>query len=164
MPSEAARHTGSEVRGDEPAAFEPSPPATRMGIAVLSLLGIFVALYLSMYKWGLMGAIQCQLGGCQTVQNSPWSMLFGQPVAVWGLGAYITLLAVAIVGLQPRFVNARWVALALFGISGVGVLFSAYLTYLEAAVIHAWCQWCVVSAILITLIFLLSVPGLKRAR
>jgi uncharacterized membrane protein len=161
MASEAAR------RPDEApveAHGEPSPPATRMAIAVLALLGLFVSLYLSMFKWGMMGAIQCSIGGCQTVQNSPWSMFLGQPVAVWGLGAYLTLLALAIVGLQPRFVNERWVALAIFGISAVGVLFSAWLTYLEAAVIHAWCQWCVISAILITLIFFLSVPGLKRAR
>jgi uncharacterized membrane protein len=161
MASEAARRpeeAPAEAHG------EPSPPATRMAIAVLALLGLFVSLYLSMFKWGMMGAIQCSIGGCQTVQNSPWSMFLGQPVAVWGLGAYVTLLALAIVGLQPRFVNERWVALAIFGISAVGVLFSAWLTYLEAAVIHAWCQWCVISAILITLIFFLSVPGLKRAR
>jgi uncharacterized membrane protein len=161
MASEAARRPEEapvEAHG------EPSPPATRMAIAVLALLGLFVSLYLSMFKWGLMGAIQCSIGGCQTVQNSPWSMFLGQPVAVWGLGAYLTLLALAIVGLQPRFVNERWVALAIFGISAVGVLFSAWLTYLEAAVIHAWCQWCVISAILITLIFFLSVSGLKRAR
>jgi uncharacterized membrane protein len=159
--SEAAR---PEVHGDDHADASPRPPVARMAIAVLSLLGIFVALYLSMHKWGMMGPLQCTIGGCETVQNSPWSMLFGQPVAVWGLGAYITLLVISMLGLQPRFAGERWVALALFGISGVGVLFSAYLTYLEAAVIHAWCQWCVVSAILITLIFLLSVPGLKRAR
>ncbi|HEX8672002.1 MAG TPA: vitamin K epoxide reductase family protein [Longimicrobium sp.] len=159
--SQAAR---AEVHGDDFADASPRLPVARMGIAVLSLLGLFVALYLSMYKWGVMGPIQCTIGGCETVQNSPWSVLFGQPVSVWGLGAYVTLLVVSILGLQPRFADARWVALALFGISGVGVLFSAYLTYLEAAVIHAWCQWCVISAILITLIFLLSVPGLKRAR
>jgi uncharacterized membrane protein len=159
--SEAAR---PEVHGDDYADASPRPPVARMAIAVLSLLGIFVALYLSMHKWGMMGPLQCTIGGCETVQNSPWSMLFGQPVAVWGLGAYVTLLVISVLGLQPSFADARWVALALFGISGVGVLFSAYLTYLEAAVIHAWCQWCVVSAILITLIFLLSVPGLKRAR
>ncbi|HYW09961.1 MAG TPA: vitamin K epoxide reductase family protein [Longimicrobium sp.] len=142
-----------------------APPLTRMAIAVLSLVGIFVALYLSMYKWGVLGGgIQCSIGGCDTVQNSPWSYFLGQPVAVWGLFAYATLLAVAVVGLQPRFVNARWVALALFGISAVGVLFSGYLTYLEAAVIHAWCMYCVISAILITLIFLLSIPGLRGAR
>lgn len=159
--SEAAR---PEVHDEPFADAPPRPPVARMGIAVLSLLGLFVALYLSMYKWGMMGPIQCSVGGCETVQNSPWSILFGQPVAVWGLGAYVTLLVISVLGLQPRFTDARWVALALFGISGVGVLFSAYLTYLEAAVIHAWCQWCVISAILITLIFLLSVPGLKRAR
>lgn len=158
--AEAARGQEAPVDGQA----EPSPPATRMAIAVLALLGLFVSLYLSMFKWGMMGAIQCSIGGCQTVQNSPWSMFLGQPVAVWGLGAYLTLLALALAGLQPRFVNERWVALAIFGISAVGVLFSAWLTYLEAAVIHAWCQWCVISAILITLIFFLSVPGLKRAR
>lgn len=152
----------AEYADDGDAGF--APPLTRMAIAVLSLVGIFVALYLSMYKWGMLGSIQCSIGGCETVQNSPWSFFLGQPVAVWGLGAYVTLLVVAVVGLQPRFVNARWVALALFGISAVGVLFSGYLTYLEAAVIHAWCMYCVVSAILITLIFLLSIPGLRRAR
>jgi uncharacterized membrane protein len=56
------------------------------------------------------------------------------------------------------------VPLGIFGIAAVGVAFSGWLTYLEALVIHAWCQWCVVSAILITLIFLLSLPGLRAAR
>jgi uncharacterized membrane protein len=153
---EAASHSGEHA--------EPSPPVARMAIAVFSLLGLFVSLYLAMFKWGMMGVIQCSIGGCQTVQNSRWSMFLGQPVAAWGVGAYFTLLALALIGLQPRFVNERWVALAIFGISAVGLLFSAWLTYLEAAVIHAWCQWCVISAILITLIFILSVPGLKRAR
>jgi uncharacterized membrane protein len=46
--------------------------------------------------------------------------------------------------------------------SGVGVTFSAYLTYVEAFVINAWCQWCVISAVLITLIFLASIPEVGR--
>ena len=41
---------------------------------------------------------------------------------------------------------------------------SIWFTYLEAFVIHAWCQWCVVSAILCTLIFLAALPELKRLR
>jgi uncharacterized membrane protein len=44
------------------------------------------------------------------------------------------------------------------------VAFSAYLTYLEAFVIHAWCQYCVISAILITLIFFASLPEVARIR
>jgi uncharacterized membrane protein len=140
------------------------PPATRMAIAVLALIGTFLALYLSMYKWGLVGTLRCTIGGCEAVQNSPWSVLFGRPVAEWGLGAYLTLLVIAVLGLQERFLNARWVALSLFGISAGGVAFSAWLTYLEAYRIQAWCQYCVASAILITLIFFLSIPGLRRAR
>jgi uncharacterized membrane protein len=56
------------------------------------------------------------------------------------------------------------VALALFAMASIGLVFTAYLTYLEAFVIHAWCQWCLVSAALVALIFLLSIPGLRYAR
>jgi uncharacterized membrane protein len=143
---------------------EASPPLARMGVAVLSLLGLFVSGYLSMYKLGMIGAITCSVGSCERVQDSPWASFLGLPVALWGVGAYAFLFVVALLGLQPRWARARWVAVALAAMSGVGVLFSAYLTYLEARVIEAWCQWCVVSAILVTLIFLLSLPGLRHAR
>ena len=140
------------------------PPATRMAIAVLALIGLLVSTYLSMYKLGFLGVIQCTIGGCEKVQTSRFADFLGLPVSLWGVGAYITLLVLAMLGVQPRFQRERWVALALLGVSGVGVAFSGYLTYLEAFVIHAWCQWCVISAILVTLIFLLSIPGLRQAR
>lgn len=143
---------------------EARPPVTRMAIAVLALIGLGIAIYLSMYKLGYLGVIQCTIGGCEKVQTSRYAEFLGQPVAVWGVGAYVTMLVLALMGIQPRFQHERWVALALFGVSAVGVVFSAYLTYLEAFVIHAWCQWCVISAILVTLIFLLSIPGLRQAR
>lgn len=141
-----------------------SPPRSRMAIAVLSMAGVFVALYLSMYKWGLTGAMTCSIGSCETVQNSPWSLFLGRPVSEWGLAAYVFLLAVSLMGLQPRFAEARWIPLTTFLVAAGGVAFSGYLTYLEAFVIEAWCQYCVISAILITLIFFLSIPGLRRAR
>ena len=46
----------------------------------------------------------------------------------------------------------------------LGLFLSLYFTYLEAAVIHAWCQWCVMSAILMTLIFLAALPEARRFR
>ncbi|HEX8245718.1 MAG TPA: vitamin K epoxide reductase family protein [Longimicrobium sp.] len=141
-----------------------APPVTRMAIAVLALVGLLVAAYLSMYKLGLISELTCTIGSCEQVQASPWAVFLGLPVSVWGLGAYATILAVAVAGLQPRFVDARWVALALFAMSAVGVAFSGYLTYVEAFVIEMWCQWCVISAIIVTLIFFLSIPGLRRAR
>ena len=148
-----------------PLDLEPvRPPATRMGIALLALLGLLVAGYLALYKFGLLGTIQCTIGGCEKVQTSQWATFLGLPVAAWGVGAYAVILVLALLGLQPRWVQSRGVALALFGLALVGVAFSAWLTYLEAAVIHAWCQWCVISAVLITLIFVLSIFGLRRAR
>jgi uncharacterized membrane protein len=140
------------------------PPTSRMAIAVLALIGVFDAAYLSMYKLGIINGLTCTVGSCEQVQNAPQSALFGIPVSVLGLGAYLALLALALVGVQPRFVRDRRIALAITAISAVGVLFSAYLTYVEARVIYMWCQYCVISAVLITLIFLLSLPGLARAR
>lgn len=149
-----------------PPELEPdtAPPTGRMVLALLALLGVFLAGYLTLYKLGHLGVIQCSVGGCEKVQTSRYANFLGLPVALWGLGAYLTLFIVALMGVQPRWIRSRWVALVLFGVSGIGVVFSAYLTYLEAAVIRAWCQWCVISAILITLIFLLSIPGLRHSR
>lgn len=141
---------------------EGSPAVSRMAIAILSLVGLIISAYLSLYKLGYLGFIQCTTGGCETVQSSAYAFFFGIPVALWGVGAYLALLLLALIGLQPRWMLERWVALALFGAASVGMLFTAYLTYLEAYVIHAWCQWCLVSAALVTLIFLLSIPGLRR--
>jgi uncharacterized membrane protein len=159
--TDAALHR-DELSGAE--ELEERPPVSRMAIALLALAGLLLSSYLTMYKLGLLGTIQCTIGGCEKVQTSTWSYFLGLPVSAWGLGAYVTILALAILGVQPRFARERWLALALFGLSAVGVVFSAWLTYLEAFVIHAWCQWCVISAILITLIFLLSLPGLRQAR
>jgi uncharacterized membrane protein len=140
------------------------PPASRMGVAVLSLIGTLVSAYLTLYKLGYLGSIQCGAGGCEVVQASEYSMLFGLPVALWGMGTYLILLGVALLGLQPRWVAERWIALALFGLSAFGVAFSAYLTYLSGVVIGAFCQWCLVSAVTITLTFAFTIPGLRAAR
>ena len=160
-----ARPAGDELDVASGAHGHRAPLATRMGIALLALVGIFVAGYLTLYKLGYLGVLPCgPAGGCETVQASQYAMLLGVPVALWGVGAYIVLLALALAGLQPRWASSRFVALALFGTAAVGVAFSAYLTYLSGTVIGAFCRWCLVSAVLITLIFLLSIPGLRAAR
>ena len=141
-----------------------TPPLARMTVAVLALLGLLISVYLSLYKLGYLGAIQCGTGGCETVQSSVYAYFLGLPVAVWGVGAYAVLLVLAVAGVQPRWAEdsrAGWLILA---VAITGVLFSAYLTYLEAAVIRAWCRWCVVSAVLITLIFFAALLDVRRTR
>jgi uncharacterized membrane protein len=134
----------------------------RMITAVLSLAGFFVSLYLWLWKVGLLGTIACGDGGCETVQLSEYAAFLGVPVAFHGMVGYLVLMIVSLVGLQPRWVERREPTLLLLLCAGIGVLFAGYLTYLEAAVIHAWCRWCVVSALLIGAIFATSVLALAQ--
>lgn len=137
----------------------------RMWMAALSLLGIFIAAYLTLYHFGYIGTLACSgSGGCATVQLSKWSKLLGLPVATWGLGYYATVFALSILGLQDRFTESRPLALALVWLTGWGAAFSGWLTYLEAGPIGAWCQWCVVSAIVAALLFVVSLLDWRRSR
>jgi uncharacterized membrane protein len=88
--------------------------------------------------------------GCERVQSSSYASVGGIPVALLGLVGYVGI-AVALVAPGER---ARLAAAAL-AVSGFG--FSAYLTYLELFVIDAICQWCVASAVLLTLLCVLTV-------
>jgi len=70
--------------------------------------------------------------------------------------------AVAVLSTFPRFEDERAFSLVLVAESVVGVLFSAWLTYLELGVIHAICIWCVTSAVIVTLILLVSVADMRE--
>ncbi len=138
------------------------PPMNRMVVAVLALLGLLVSLYMLAHAMGLTGEVICGLGDCETVQNSRFAWVGPVPTAAVGTVGYLALMALAILGLQPSIQGSRIVPLGLLLGGVIGVAFSAYLTYLEAFVIHAWCQWCVASALLILLAFLASLPELRR--
>ena len=140
-----------------------APPLNRMVIAVAAMVGLLIAIYTLMFKLGLVGSLACGTGGCETVQTSPWATQLGVPVPVWGVVGYGVMLLVAVLGLQ-LFAHARWVAVLLFGGGVFGFAFSAYLTYLEAYTINAWCRWCIASAAVATVLFLAALPELKRMR
>ena len=141
-----------------------APPMNRMVVAVLALGGFFVALYLFAHNLGLGGPIVCGVGDCATVQSSQYATLGPVPVSVIGVLGYVVLLALAFVGLRPDHRESRLIGGLLLAGSLGGGLFSAYLTYLEAFVIEAWCQYCVASAIIIMLIFFASIPEMARLR
>jgi uncharacterized membrane protein len=123
----------------------PSERKLRIAAALLALAGIAVATYITIAESGG-GAPKCLAGGtgCETVAESRYSHLAGINVAVIGIAGYAVLLAAAVLpGDAGRF-GGFLTALVGFG-------FSAYLTYLELFVIDAICQWCLVSAVLMTL-------------
>jgi uncharacterized membrane protein len=120
------------------------------GLAVV-LAGVGVASYLTYVHYaGLQPFCAGGGHGCERVQSSSYARLGGIPVALLGLVGY---LAIAAALLAPGE-RARLAAAAL-AVSGFG--FSAYLTYLELFVIDAICQWCVASAVLLTLLSVITV-------
>jgi len=128
-----------------------------MIIAALALAGVFVALYLTLYKVGAIGKLTCSIGGCERVNTSQWATFLGAPVAMWGLVFYVTTFVIAYVGTLPRFEDRAIISWILLLMSATGVVFSGWLTYLELFVIDAICQYCVGSAVIVTLVFLVSV-------
>lgn len=134
----------------------------RMGMALLSLGGLFVAAYLYLYKIGRIGVLACGTGNCETVQLSHYSRFAGVEVSLIGVIGYLGLLVLSLMSLQPAAAPRRGLALALAILSGIGVVFSGYLTAMELFVIHAICRWCVGSAVIITLFFLLALLNLRR--
>ena len=124
-----------------------------VAVAGLCLAGAAIAGYLTWVHYAELQPF-CVGGGsaCERVQSSPYAKLSGVPVAVLGLAGYLAVLAS--LALPDRSVTAF---LAL-----VGAGFSAYLTYVELAVIDAVCQWCVASAVVMTALATTSVARLVR--
>ena len=136
----------------------------RMIVAALALAGIFISLYLTLYKLGVIGELSCTLGSCETVNTSRWSVFLGLPVAAWGLLFYLDVFGVALMGTMPRWENEPVFSIILVAEAAIGVLFYAWLTYLELAVIEAICIWCVTSAVIVLVILLVSVADLWEIR
>jgi uncharacterized membrane protein len=125
----------------------PAEGTLRTIATFVATFGIGVATYITIADSGG-GAPACVAGGggCETVANSSYSHLLGINVAVLGIVGYVLLLAAALL----RGDAAR---MAGFVVSLGGFGFSVYLTYLELFNIEAICQWCVASAVLMTILF-----------
>jgi len=133
----------------------------RQATALLALAGAFVALYLTLYKVGVIGTLSCSIGECETVNTSRFAMLLKVPVAAWGLGAYVVLFTLATLSQMPRFAESTALPRAIAALAAWNLLFSGYLTYLELFVIHAICIWCVTSACITVLAFVTSMIAMR---
>jgi uncharacterized membrane protein len=114
------------------------------------------------YALGITGSVVCGLGDCERVQSSHYAHIGPIPVAAFGVVGFLALMIVSLRGLQPSSARSRLIPLTLLGGGIMGVGFSAYLTYLEAFVIQAWCQWCVSSAVIMVLALLACLPEFQR--
>jgi uncharacterized membrane protein len=133
-------------------------------IPVLSIFGMGVAFYLTYVETSGAEAVCGPVGDCNTVQFSPYAVLFGVlPVGLLGLIGYALILAGwALYHFGPQ--SLRWAsAISVWGMAFFGILFSIYLTFLEPFVIGATCMWCITSAIIMTIVFLAATGPAKRA-
>jgi uncharacterized membrane protein len=151
------------------AAFgrKPSEGATSKphpAVLVVALLGIAVAGYLTYVETSGATAVCGPVGDCNTVQQSPYAMLFGLiPVGFLGLLGYAAIAVAWFVWAHKPGILADYAALTALGIAVVGTLFSIYLTFLEPFIIGATCVWCIASSVAITILLWLTVGAGKAA-
>jgi uncharacterized membrane protein len=132
-------------------------------LPVVGIVGLVVAIYLSYVELTLDPAVWCPVGDCVSVHQSDYAELFGfLPVSLFGVMGYILILALAAYRWwlgndgRPTGWLARWSPVGIFFLTLFGTLFSAYLTFLEPFVIGATCMWCLVSAVCMALMLVLS--------
>jgi len=132
----------------------PSEVTLQRAQALVATLGIGVATYITIADSGG-GAPVCLAGGsgCQTVASSSYSHLAGVNIAVFGIVGYILLLVAALLRSDAARLTSFGLALTGFGVS-------VYLTYLELFKIEAICQWCVSSAVLMTILMAVTATRL----
>lgn len=133
-------------------------------ILALCLVGLGVAGYLAYVETQSVPAVCGPVGECNAVQSSPYARLFGVlPIGVLGVIGYLAILSAWGASKMRSVRFAGYAALAKFVMALVGVLFSLYLSYLEPFVIHAVCMWCVSSAVIMTLLLLLTLSPARQA-
>ena len=133
-----------------------------ISMQIVALIGLLDSLYLTWVKLShTEAACLPGIGNCETVNTSRYASIYGIPIALLGAGAYLTIFAILLLERRKGF----WMdngAMIIFGLSLIGLLYSAYLTYIELAVLHAVCPYCVLSALAILAIFLINLVRLTR--
>jgi uncharacterized membrane protein len=129
-------------------------------IVVVALIGAAISVYLLAVRLAGGVPVCTPGGGCEVVQQSQYSSILGIPVAALGLGYSA---AVAIAGFLWWRAGERRALLAAYGLGMVGVVFEAYLVYLQLVVLEAVCIWCVAYGVTVVAGLVLAAIELRRA-
>ena len=124
----------------------------RLAVALLALIGAGIAGYLT-YTHFRGSPPVCLTSGCEVVQNSRWSELFGVPIALLGLLTYLSIVATTLVRHPLAKQAGAMIALAALG-------FNIYLLYIQAHEIGRYCTWCVSNEIVSALLAPIAIAWL----
>jgi uncharacterized membrane protein len=142
-----------------------NPLRYRMAIAVLALIAGLVALYLHLWKLGLVGALTCTANqGCEVAMTSPWGWFLGVDVALIGAVGYALILGVALWGAQPERASSPAPTLLLLFLIVPAVLFTVRLKWAEWVTLKTFCPWCFESTVTIVVCLVLALLDLRRVR
>jgi uncharacterized membrane protein len=151
------------TRGQPGPAMPASATWRNLAFVTLLLIGLGVAGYLAYVETQAVSAVCGPVGDCNAVQSSPYARLFGVlPIGVVGVIGYGLILIAWLWSWLRSDRFATMAPLIVFALTAFGVLFSLYLTFLEPFVIGAVCVWCLTSAVVMTLLMLISVPPASR--
>ena len=124
-------------------------------LPVLALLGMADSGYLLWLHRTTTSAF-CPTAGCDVVNQGEYSEIRGVPLAAFGIAAYLALLALSVMAVA---LDSRRVLGVMLAIAGIGVAVSAWLVYLQVAVIGSICFWCVLSAFTMLSILAMSLSA-----
>lgn len=136
----------------------------RIVAIITAIIGLGVSSYLTWAKLTHQNVVCINnLSDCNIVNSSSYSEWQGIPVALIGMIGYFLIIVLFTVYKDNNTIT-RYIPLLLFGITLFGIVYSLYLTYLELFVIHALCQWCLVSALAMIVLFVLSAIFLGKTK
>jgi len=128
---------------------------------ILVVIGLLVSVYMTIYKATSNDALCLGSGDCSTVNASRYSEVYGIPVASIGIAGYFAILLVQWFERRDKFFEKNG-PLLVFGLALTGFLFTVYLIYVEAAILRAYCPFCLTSQVAMTIIFIISIVRLVR--
>ena len=133
-------------------------------LRILCLVGLVIAAYLTITYTQNQAPYCAGYGGCESVQTSAYITIIGAlKVPTLGTIGYVLLLALTMLRGRLGDRIEFYLPLLTYGAASIGFFYSAYLTYLEAFVIRAWCYWCLASGILMVAVWVLSIIDLRRS-
>lgn len=130
--------------------YRPAADHARMGpyfMLALAFIGIVDASYDS-YAIFTDQLLWCPppIDGCNTVASSPYARIFGVPVGYFGVVYYLCMFGLAALLASNPF--SRGLRLGALLCAAMGVCFSIYFMYIQFTFIHAFCIYCLISAVL----------------
>jgi uncharacterized membrane protein len=129
----------------------------------LTVLGVLVSIYMTVYKLTDNRAMCLGSGDCSTVNASKYSMIGGViPVAVLGVLGYLAILCFLTLEKRGGKFFEKNATLAVFGLSLTGFIFTLYLVYIEVYELQAYCPFCITSQVTMTILFIITIIRLVK--